>query len=94
MATQKIYWECNTCRRLYDEQDQATACEEHHAELAKLKDIDFMDTDAAKDTTFPEKILLQDPQRSEVLAEYQFCRAGALADFYQSEAYWHEALAD
>ncbi len=92
MATQKIYWECNTCKRLYDEQEQAKACEAHHAELSDIKIVDYLDTDAARDSSFPEKILLQDPQQGEVLAEYQFCREGAVSEFYQPDAYWHETL--
>ena len=90
MATQKIYWECNTCKRLYDEQDQAKACEQHHAELADIKIVDYMDTDADANTTFPEKILLQDPQRDGVLAEYQFCQEGDLSQFYQNGNYFYQ----
>ena len=90
MATQKIYWECNTCKRLYDEQEQAKTCEHHHAELANIKIVDYMDTDAAKESTFPEKILLQDPQRDGILIEYQFCREGSHNDFYQNEEYSYQ----
>lgn len=90
MATQKIYWECNTCKRLYDEQEQAKACEVHHAELSDVKIVDYMDTDAHQDTTFPEKILLQDPQREGVLAEYQFCQEGDLRQFYQNGDYFYQ----
>ena len=31
MATKKIFYECGFCKRLYDEEGQASECETHHS---------------------------------------------------------------
>jgi len=43
MAKQKIFYECEFCNRLFDEEGQATECETHHAEMVHLKVIDCID---------------------------------------------------
>lgn len=84
MAKQKIFYECGFCKRLYDEESQATECETHHTEM-HLKVIDCANVNIDSNDLFPEKILLKNDQGDDHLAEYKLTKQGLIADFYQSE---------
>ena len=90
MAKQKIFYECGFCKRLYDEESQATECETHHTEM-HLKVIDCIDVNVDTNDLFPEKILLKNDQGDDHLAEYKLSRQGCSADFYQSEEQWNQS---
>ncbi len=90
MARQKIFYECGFCKRLYDEESQATECETLHIEM-HLKVIDCIDVNVDTNDLFPEKILLKNDQGDDHLAEYKLSRQGCLADFYQSEERWSQS---
>ena len=90
MAKQKIFYECGFCKRLYDEESQATECETHHTEM-HLKVIDCIDVNVDTNDLFPERILLKNDQGDDHLAEYKLSRQGCIADFYQSEEQWNQS---
>ncbi len=90
MATKKTYWECGFCKRLYDEEDQASECETHHTEMTHLRVIDCVDINADSNDLFPGKILLKNDHGDDQLAEYKLSTQGAIADFYKSEEQWHQ----
>lgn len=81
MATQRTYWECRFCKRLFDDESQATTCEEHHDNMSQFQVIDGSDSDG----TFPEKVVLKSLQDDEQLAEYKLSRKGTVTEFYQAE---------
>jgi len=85
MARQKIFYECDFCLRLYDEEGEATECEKHHVEMNHLKVIDCVNVNVDSNDLFPEKILLQNDLDNGHLAEYTLSKQGSIADFYQSE---------
>ena len=85
MAKQKIFYECGFCKRLYDEEEQATECEKHHIEMDHLKVIDCANVNIDSNDLFPEKLLVKNDQSDDHLAEYKLSRQGSIADFYQSE---------
>ncbi len=85
MARQKIFYECDFCQRLYDEEVDATECERHHAEMDHLKVIDCANVNIDSNDFFPEKILLQNDQDNGHLAEYILSKQGSISDFYRSE---------
>ncbi|MCP4451768.1 MAG: hypothetical protein GY809_09930 [Planctomycetes bacterium] len=85
MATQKIFYECSVCKRLYDKEEPAIECETHHNDMAHLKVVDCVNVNVDSNDLFPEKILLKNEQGEDHLAEYKLSRQGAIADFYQSD---------
>ena len=93
MARQKVFYECAFCKRLYDEERQATECETHHNEMAHLKVIDCVNVNIDSHDLFPEKILLKNDQGDDHLAEYTLSKRGSIADFYQSEeqSEWYQS---
>jgi hypothetical protein len=88
MATKKTYWECGYCKRLFDEEEHASQCEQHHAGMAHMQVIDSVD--AEPDGPFPEKILLRNDREQSHLAEYALSKQGPVADFYQSQDHWSQ----
>jgi len=93
MAKQKIFYECGFCRRLYEEEGKATECEKHHNEMDHLKVIDCANVNIDSNDLFPEKILLQNKQGDDHLAEYKLSKQGSIADFYQSDeqSQWYQS---
>ena len=88
MATKKTYWECDFCKRLFDDEGQVSECEKQHTEMSHLKVIDCVNVNVDSNDLFPEKILLKNEQDDDHLAEYKLSRQGFIADFYQSEEQW------
>ena len=87
MATQRTYWECSFCKRLFDDESQASACEEHHDNMSQFKVIDGSDSDGI----FPERVLLKSLHDDEQLAEYTLSRKGTVAELYQTkDAQWQQ----
>jgi hypothetical protein len=87
MATKKTYWECDFCKRLYDDEGQVSECEKHHT-MSHLTVIDLANANVDSNDLFPEKILLKNEHDDDHLAEYKLSRQGSIADFYQSEEQW------
>ncbi len=91
MATQRVFYECRFCKRLYDEEAQAVECEAHHEELSELSVIDGIDVNTDAHEVFPAKVLLKHNIHEDQLAEYTLVRQGSSMDFYQADEQWHQA---
>jgi len=85
MATQKIFYECSFCTRLYDKEDQAVECEKHHSDMDHLKVIDCAQVNVDSNDLFPKKLLVKNDQGDSHLAEYTLSRQGSTAEFYHSD---------
>lgn len=90
MATKKTYWECDFCKRLYEDDGQVAECETHHTTMSHLVVIDGVYANPDANDLFPERLLLKNERDNEHLAEYKLSRQSSIAEVHQSEESWSE----
>lgn len=91
MVTKKVFYECGFCKRLYEDENQAVACESHHEALTELKVIDQIDVADEAGALFPGKLLLKHDKSDDQLGEYTLSRTCSVTDFYHTEEPWFQA---
>ncbi len=68
MTTKINAYKCDVCGSAYFDEDQARECEQQHISVLEVSDVLFMQKD--KESKFPSKILVNNPNHSGALAMY------------------------
>lgn len=87
-------YECELCGSLMETEERANKCEEAHRTIDTIEICDAQwNHKEVSNYGYPNRILVEIPKYSGVLAEYVFVEEGPCENFYQPDelnTYWRE----